>query len=275
MINIQNVLSFAFELQLYKKIRVSQGEHKKRSYFRGYSKTTKISAVNNLISILEGNKITSLSGQDKNALRNGALGRLCSRYADLFGFRSRTKMFESKSLIHFCNFYVDQSLKFDDKDLHNDFDMKYVRDEISRAYVNKEKAKNDFANLPLSKRIDGTIDIKYDFCKNQLNDSIFMNTSFRKWKLVEKDDHFLKFMVGSQVFYCSNRVAYGGEMRGDNLLSYMENNPISCMNDLADNPTDLINYVLCSQINTVNMFLDGEISQTTLKNILGKIHRMT
>lgn len=275
MINIENVVSFAFELQLYKKIRMSQGEHKKRSYFRGYSKTTKISAVNNLISILEGNKRTSLSGQDKNALRNGALGRLCSRYANLFNFRSRTEMFESKSLIQFCNSYLNQSLKFDDEDLHDDFNIKYMREEISKAYENKKNTKSYFANLPLSQRIDGIIDIKYDFCKNQLNDFIFMNTRFREWKLVKKDADFLEFMVGSHVFYCSNRVPSTGEMRGNNLLMYMKNNPSSCMNDLADDPTSLINYVLCSQINAVQMFVDGKISQTTLKNILGKIYRTT
>jgi hypothetical protein len=274
MIDVENVLCFSFELQLYKKIRMSQVEHKKRSYLKGYSRSAKTSAVNNLISILEGNKRASLSKTDIKALRNGALGRLCSKYAELFGFSNRTRMFESRSLMKFCNAYVNQSLKFDDGDLHNR-SKDCIKGEISDAYQIKNKVKNDFAGLSIADRIDGTIDIAFDFCKNQLSNHIFMDTPFKNWKLVKKDDVFLEFMVGSTVFYCSNRIASAGELRSDNLLRYMKDNPNSCMNDLASDPTNLVNYALNSQLNAVGMFLNGEISQATLKKALGKIHKNT
>ena len=88
-LSLIGMVKFAIELQLYIFIRNSRPEHKKRSFFKGYSKTQKINAAKNLLSILEGQSYTyPISKTGINALLDGSLGVLCLKNTKLLGFKN-------------------------------------------------------------------------------------------------------------------------------------------------------------------------------------------
>ncbi|OEZ33386.1 hypothetical protein AS144_02140 [Francisella endosymbiont of Amblyomma maculatum] len=67
----------------------------------------------------------------------------------------------------------------------NNFNMGLEELESGKGY--KEKLIKSFENLDLEEKIDETIDISIDFCLQQLQDPVFMDTEFKYWKLIKRN----------------------------------------------------------------------------------------
>ena len=275
MITISNIASFSFDLQCYIAIRKLGGMNNKRTLLFGYNKTEKLHASYNLRKILEGEDI-QLSNTDVKALRDGKLHKICKKHALILGFKTVSSMLVSKTLKEFCKTYIGHSLKINRSDLNDRFKDNYINN-LTSAGTKKNDMINIHNGLTLLNKIDGTIDKGFKFCSDQINNPAFMSTKFHHWKIVSR--HLMKdgaevieFNVKGDLFYASDRMTACGELRSDNLLSYMRDNPNKNMDFLCLDPSSLVSMALTSQLCATELFSDNKITVRTFKTLLVNIH---
>lgn len=62
----------------------------------------------------------------------------------------------------------------------------------------------------------------------------------------KKDYNLIKYK--DKEFYLSDRRATNGELRSDNIVNYIQNNPQKTMKDVASDPTNFIDFAFSSKL---------------------------
>lgn len=241
------ILSFAIDLQAYMKLRSS--EDNKKTIFGRYNKTDKLDASNKLLTLLEGEDI-KFTDMEISILRNGRLGNFCRKFAKKHGFTTLREFLKSIEFKNYTSKNISHNLKVD---THNY--TKLLSENIkNNNYINKDDVWREVRTIQddqsFSVKIDGLIDLCYDFCKDQIGDKIFIETPFHKWTLIDRyaTPPVMEFKVLENFYYVSNRLSTNGELRSDVFLNIIKKHPNMNIQSLVEEcPFDLICMISESQ----------------------------